>query len=155
MILTTLAQAFNLLPPAMNTQRAQVMMLSAGFQESGMAVRRQYGNGPARGLWQFEQGGGVKGVMENAATREYALAACAARGCEASVGAVWARLETDDILAAVFARLLLWADPHPLPAADDLAGTWDCYLRNWRPGKPRPADWAHSHALATQAMGLS
>lgn len=58
--------ALRLLPPAMDTVKARVMLLAIGLQESAFAARRQAGNGPARGFWQFELGtpqsrGGVWG----------------------------------------------------------------------------------------------
>jgi hypothetical protein len=54
---------------------------------------------------------------------------------------VWLALETDDILAARLARLLLWTDPRPLPVRGDAAAGWNYYIRNWRPGKPHPQTW--------------
>ncbi|MCY1303002.1 hypothetical protein D9M70_526890 [compost metagenome] len=51
-----------------------------------------------------------------------------------SAGAIWRALEHDDVLAAGFARLLLWSDPKPLPLAGDEQGAFDLYLRTWRPG---------------------
>lgn len=48
--------------------------------------------------------------------------------------AVHPALEVDDVLAAGFARLLLWTDPHRLPAVGDVEGAWQLYLRTWRPG---------------------
>lgn len=146
-----------LLPPAMTGRPALVMLYSIGFQESGMSTRRQFGNGPARGLWQFEQGGGVKGVLTHPGTAELAAQVCAAHHVPATPGAVWASLEGDDALAAAFARLLLWADPRSLPDVDDVEGGWQSYVWNWRPGKPRPAEWAHNHAQgldAAQGSGL-
>jgi hypothetical protein len=60
---------------------------------------------------------------------------------------VHARLEDDDILAAVFARLPLWADRRPLPTLDASHDeAWECYVRNWRPGKPRRETWDEFHA---------
>ncbi|WP_203230088.1 hypothetical protein, partial [Azotobacter chroococcum] len=99
------------------------MLLAIGLQESGLAHRRQIG-GPARGLWQFEQGGGVRGVLLHPMSRQHALAACEAHNVKPSAAAVYAALEHDDILAAAFARLLLWADPAPLPAVGEVAKSW-------------------------------
>ena len=65
-----------------------------------------------------------------------ALAAeiCRARGVAVIAGDVHAALEHDDVLAAAFARLLLWTDPKSLPALNDADGAWQLYLRTWRPG---------------------
>lgn len=112
--------------------RARVMLVAITGQEADAQFRRQHGNGPARGLWQFERLGGVAGVLSHRASIRLAEALCEWRGVEASTTAVHAALERDDVLAAGFARLLLWTDPRPLP------NDWDAgmlyYLRNWRPG---------------------
>lgn len=144
--------ALNMLP-AMDSDAARVLLLAIGLQESGLCERCQIvnggGKGPARGLWQFERGGGVLGVLQHPATRKYATRVCDARGVNPDSSAVWARLETDDILAAVFARLLLFSDPMPLPAATDVQGSWRLYaLRTWRPGKPHPDRWVKNHERA-------
>jgi hypothetical protein len=49
--------------------------------------------------------------------------------CLAGIGA-------DDMLACVFARLLLWTDPRPLPASED-AG-WAAYLLVLAPWEAAP-----------------
>ena len=48
-----------LLPPKFDTPEARVMMLAIGMQESRFLHRKQIG-GPARGFFQFEEGGGVQ-----------------------------------------------------------------------------------------------
>ena len=147
--------ALHLLPPKMDSQAARVMLLAIGLQESRFQYRfqklagRPYEKGPARGFWQFERGGGVHGVMSHPATRDLAKHVCESRGVPLDSVIVHAKLETDDILAAAFARLLLWADRLPLPAVDaDHDAAWDCYVRNWRPGKPHRATWDDFHSQA-------
>lgn len=135
-------EAFKLLPVKMDSTPARQLLFAIGFQESGFTSRRQYGNGPARGFWQFEAGGGVIGVLSHHSTATHARAFCAARGVAPIVPDVHAALEHDDVLAAAFARLLLWTDRHPLPALTDEARAWDYYLRTWRPGKPHAERWA-------------
>ncbi|XFB08402.1 hypothetical protein AAGT13_00040, partial [Azotobacter salinestris] len=93
--------------------------LTIGLQESGLIHRRQIG-GPARGWWQFEQGGGVAGVLRHPASAGYARGVCTARKVSPEPGIVWAELEHDDTLAAAFARLLLWTDPAPLPEVGEV-----------------------------------
>ena len=90
--------------------------------------------GAARGLWQFERGGGVKCVLTHERTRALAANVCRLRGISATVDAVYNRLHADDVLAAAFARLLLWSSPRALPAIGDVEGAWQAYLREWRPG---------------------
>lgn len=126
--------ALRLLPDRMDSAPAVLIMLAVTGQEADFRYRRQLGNGPARGLWQFERGGGVRGVLTHPASREHAYRLCAAR-CVAPVAtSVHPALEVDDVLAAGFARLLLWTDPYRLPASGDVEGAWRLYLRTWRPG---------------------
>ena len=135
-----------------DTARARVMILAIGLQESRFQYRRQMGNGPAMGFWQFERGGGVKGVLNHQASKDKAHKLCLARGVDPVSEKVWAALETDDVLAAGFARLLLLTDPRALPEASNAQAAWDCYERNWRPGKPHPQTWSAFHKEAREAV---
>lgn len=141
--------ALQMLPKAMDSEPARVMLLAIGMQESRLTYRRQIG-GPARGLWQFEEGGGVKGVLEHHTTHRMAEQVCIARGVTAERKAVYAALEHDDLLAAAFARLLLWTDPKALPTTEN--GAWALYARVWRPGKPHPETWPAFFQAASQAV---
>lgn len=150
--------ALGMLPAKMDTDKARVMLLAAGLQESRLKYRYQktndpYQKGPARGLWQFERAGGVRGVMNHMQTRDYAKAVCEARKVPFDDVLVWTRLEFDDVLAAAFARLLMWADPKPLPDLDaSHEEAWLCYLRCWRPGKPHRDTWNAFHEQARQQV---
>lgn len=145
---SAIAPALKLLPLKMSGHRAEQMLLAIGLQESRFEYRRQIG-GPARGFWQFERNGGVRGVLEHPSTRALAESVCLARNVEDTADSVYGALEHDDVLAAAFARLLLWTDPQPLPAVGEVARAWDLYLRTWRPGKPHRKTW---DALYAQAM---
>lgn len=148
-IKTAINPALAILPMGMDSPKARVMLLATGLQESRFEYRRQMGNGPARGFWQFERGGGVMGVLCHTATKALALDVCKARDVPPDSSLVHARLEFDDVLAAAFARLLLWADRAPLPGVDaDHETAWQCYLRNWRPGRPHRETWDAFHAQA-------
>jgi hypothetical protein len=147
--------ALKLLPARMDSPEARVMMLAIGLQESRFMFRFQkiagkpYQKGPARGFWQFERGGGVHGVMQHAATQDLAERLCIERAVPFDSVLVHARLETDDVLAAGFARLLLWADRKALPKLDASHDeAWDCYIRGWRPGKPHRESWDAFHVQA-------
>lgn len=154
-IMNSINEAFALLPSKMDSKEARLMLLAIGLQESRFQHRRQLvGNpprptGPATGFWQFERGGGVVGVLQHHASRDHARTLCAARGVELVSQSVWQALQHDDVLAAGFARLLLWTDPFALPALGDAQGAWDLYLRTWRPGKPHRHTW---DALYQQAL---
>jgi hypothetical protein len=144
---TAINPALALLPAAMDSKPARVELLAIGLQESRFEHRRQIG-GPARGFWQFERGGGVRGVIQHRTSRYWASLLCEARGCAFDSASVYRAIETDDVLAAGFARLLLFTDPKRLPAPDDAQGGWELYLRTWRPGKPHPSTWPALHAAA-------
>jgi hypothetical protein len=139
------------LPSKFDTPQAEVMLLAIGMQESGFQTRQQSG-GPARSFWQFEKGGGITGVLTCQDTKAYAQMVCVHRAVMPTVESVFARMLDDDLLGCGFARLLLYSDPHPLPAIGDVDGAWDYYERTWRPGKPRPDDWPVNYAQARQAQ---
>jgi hypothetical protein len=141
-----------------STIPAQVMLYAIGQQESRLTHRYQVlaggAKGPARGLWQFEKNGGVKGVLSHKSSAETACHFAAERAGSIDPVLVWEALEEDDILAAVFARLLLWTDSQPLPPAGPKAEdqAWTYYLRTWRPGKPHREFWAKNWATALAAV---
>jgi hypothetical protein len=146
---TAVNPALSLLPPKMDSDAARVEMLAITLQEADGIHRVQHGGGPAHGLWQFEEGGGVRGVMRHPASRDFARAVCSTRRVPFVLRAVWEALPHDDILSAAFARLLLWTDFKPLPGVDAPAAEgWAYYERNWRPGKPHPEKWPACHAAA-------
>ena len=146
-----LRPALAMLPAQMTSPEAEVMLLAIGLQESRFRHRRQI-RGPARGLWQFEQGGGVRGVMTHAASRAHARIVCAARDVTYDASEIYNRLEHDDVLAASFAGLLLWTDPRPLPKLGDEEAAWGMYLWNWRPGKPHRQTWDALYHEAHRAV---
>lgn len=138
---TVLRPAMELLPSRMDSPQSRVMLLTICGQEADFHHRwqvidraRPEVRGPARGLWQFERGGGVRGVLTHAASRDLAREVCRERGVQPVVGDVFQRLESDDVLAACFARLLLWTDPAPLPPIPAASSAFELYLRTWRPG---------------------
>jgi hypothetical protein len=131
--------------------RARVLLLAIAGQEANWTWRLQDG-GPARGFWQFEKGGGVTGVLNDQASRNGAVLGCGAAHIPANAVAAYRALALNDNLAVAFARLLLWSDPEPLPGLTAQDKCWDYYLRNWRPGKPRPGDWPGNYQSAMDAL---
>lgn len=150
--------------------RARVLLLAIAGQESAAHHRVQLvaggGRGPARGLWQFEGGSlaATAGVLSHRATMTVAGRLAQARGVRAITADVWAAFERDDVLAAGFARLLLWTDAQPLPQIGDQRAAWRYYLRVWRPGAylrppyslqnlpPPSARWPGHYGLAVEAV---
>lgn len=155
---TAVNPALLLLPRAMDSDAARVMLLAIGLQESRFEYRFQkvtgdpYAKGPARGFWQNERGG-LQCVLTNTATKDQAAALCKARGVPVSADMVHAKVEFDDVLAAGMARLFLWADPKPLPpVGTDHETAWQCYVRNWRPGRPHRSTWDDFHKAAVSQV---
>jgi hypothetical protein len=148
---TAIDTAFQLLPAKMDSRQARVILAAIGYQESAYQVRIQYGNGPARSYWQFENGrlAGINGVLTHKATSKLTADVCKACGVDPERMAVWRAMETDDVLGAAFARLLMYTDPNPLP--DNQADAWDMYAKRlWRPGKPHPDKWAASWSFGLE-----
>ena len=133
-------------------RNATRMMLAVAGQESGYAARRQAGGGPAHGWWQFERGGAA-GVLGHPASQRLARLSCAALLVAPTADAVHAAIEQNDMLACIFARLLLLTDPAPMPVNPDMG--WTIYARCWRPGAPRPADWPRNWQAADAALEVA
>lgn len=154
----SVAEALGLLPSRMRAKEAQVMIYAIGLQESEFKYRRQMiGNpprpaGPAKGYYQFERGGGCKGVVEHDASRYWMHVVCQERGVAFNATAIWHGIEQDDVLAAAAARLLLFTDSRKLPALGQEKEAWNLYIRTWRPGKPHPEKWAGNYAAALLAV---
>lgn len=132
--------AFAMLPGVMDTPAARAMLLAIGLQESRFKYRAQIG-GPARGFWQFEQLGGVKGVLEHPQTTIHLLHVCDELRYQPKVPVCYAAIEHNDVLACCFARLLLWTLPGLLAGRSEVDRGWRQYLTGWKPGKPHPDTW--------------
>jgi hypothetical protein len=134
------------LPPS---DEARVAVLTIAGQESNWQHRRQIG-GPARSYWQFEKGGGVAELFQK--TPRQLAAICAALDIPFDLSTVFEAMAWNDTLACTMARLLLWQDRAPLPAIGDKQAAWQYYLRNWRPGAPRPEAWPGNYDKALAAI---
>lgn len=156
---TDIAAGLALLPPKMNSTAVSVLLYATSRQENPQRLAKQVG-GPAVGDYQFEKGGGVKGVMVHPSVEPITRAVCRARKVKFEPVSIYQALKTDPILAAALARLLYYTDPKTLPATGDEAGAWALYLRTWRPGAyaRQPEElrrkWRKSYADAMAAYGL-
>ena len=142
----TFIGGLKLLPPKMSENLSAVLVLltATHLQEAPNQEQCQITNsktpghcGPARGIFQFERGGGVRGVFTHSSSKSHLIAALSALGIPATVDAVFDELRKDgdhDKLDVILARLLYWTDSRPLPKMGDVFGAFDYYLRNWRPG---------------------
>lgn len=149
-----LPAAFALLPPAMGSKEAEAMLLAIALQESKAKHRRQLAGGPARGFWQFEQNG-ITGVLIHARSHQPLMAALdGLRYPLATPYGLYLAVEHNDVLACIFARLLLWTLPAALPGRTEPDKAWHQYMLTWRPGKPHADTWAENFAKAWEAVDL-
>ena len=143
-----------ILPSVSVNRDVHVFLLAAAGQESGWRNVAQAGEGSFdRGLGPFQmQENTCADIMSNLATDAKTVIVCAKLGIVRTSAAVYAALLAHPNLATAFARLDLYADPSPVPDAAAVQGGWETYLRVWRPGDPRPADWITNHAAALAAV---
>lgn len=142
--------ALALLPEQMDSPEATAMLVAIALQESGIEHRRQFAGGPARGFWQFELAG-VRGVLDHHASQELAHGVCRVLRYDSDPESVHAAIADNDVLAACFARLLLWRFPEPLPAREQPPAAWGQYRVLWKPGRPRWSAWADNWAAGWHA----
>lgn len=138
-------------------ERAELLLLAAAIHESGLRTRSQDG-GTARSWWQIDKGG-LKALtasrLGDLLFTEAVRCLFGLDGTPILVGEIVLAALGDpamDQLACATARLLFWLDPHPLPEVGDGNGAWACYLRTFRPGKPRPEAWPADYAVASAAL---
>lgn len=138
-----------------DTVDARRFLLAIALQESGLANRRQVGVGgaevgPAASFWQFEQGGGCKGVLTHRLTAQRMQALCADFNVQATPPGLWEAMRYHDIIAAIAARLLIYTLPSKLPTTEN--DGWVQYVAAWRPGKPHLQTWPGAWNKATAVV---
>jgi hypothetical protein len=124
---------------------ARRFLLAIALQESKLAYRRQVSsggleNGPAASFFQFERGGGCRGVLTHQAVAKHMHKICEAYNVAPTEQGLWEAMRYQDIVAAAAARLLVYTLPASLPTTAEQG--WQQYIEAWRPGKPHPATWA-------------
>lgn len=142
------------IPSAIVSDKATLMLLAIAGQESGWTDRIQQPNGPARGFWQSEQGGMLKGVIGGpfAPVLDNFLALYS---IPTDIDLMFQALAWHDPLACLVARLGLLMDPSPLPSIGDVDDAWSTYQNNWRPGAPSRTRWGVVYPQALAAMKLT
>ena len=120
------------------------LLLAIALQESGITHRRQTPTGAARGFWQFEPIG-IAGVESHPATAQYATEVRIALSVKRDE--VYEAIQYNDVLAAAYARLLLWRHPSALPLDEE--GAWRYYLDLWAPGQPHRHRWSKAWSAAS------
>lgn len=148
--------ALGMLPARFDTLEARAMLIAIGLQESRFLHRKQIG-GPAHGFWQFEQGGGVRGVrgliFRNTNTKAMSKEVLAKIGYgDATTEERYEAIVHNDILACLFARMLLWSHPAALPKRGEPGEAWDYYLWTWRPGRPHRETWNAFYRQAWEGL---
>jgi hypothetical protein len=133
------------------SDEARVIMMAIAGQEGDWQYRRQIG-GPAHSFWQFEEGGGVAGVLSHPASSAHIQKVCDLIYVSCDTGTVYTAMEWNDRLAVAMARLLLFTDAAALPKVGDVNGSWQVYQRNWRPGAPHPETWPDKYAIAMSLL---
>jgi hypothetical protein len=139
-IQNALNPALLMLPQSMDTKPARAMVIAICLQESRLKHRKQI-NGPARGYAQFELGGGVTGVLNHPASKPHIQKVLQTMDYDPNAGECYTAIAHNDILAAAFARLLLYTLPQLLPVRTDPEGGWEQYIDAWRPGAPHRGTW--------------
>lgn len=139
-----------------DTLDARRLVLAIALQESGLAHRRQQlaggaEAGPAASFWQFEAGGGCKGVLNHYLVAQTMRNLCAEFNVDPTPQALWEAMRYQDVIAAIAARLLIYTLPSKLPTT--AIDGWAQYTAAWRPGKPRPETWSANWDLATTTTG--
>lgn len=139
--------------PAINVPLSvsgRILVVAVAGQESRWKDRRQIGitsyypqRVGARSYWQLEStwGGPVAINDVIVKTPRQLASVCGALDIPVDEMALYEACAWNDTLACAMARLNLWQDPAPLPAAGDKEGAWQYYVRNWKPGVPHRSSW--------------
>lgn len=140
-----------------DSRQARVFLLAIAIQESGLRHRRQVTasgeeDGPAASWWQFEKGGGCKGVLTHPSVAKHMRWVCEQYTIEPTAEGLWEAIRYQDIAAACAARLLIYTLPSKLPETP--SDGWAQYKAAWRPGKPRPETWAEAWSMAERVVGV-
>ena len=115
------------------TPNLAIQCLSAfvAHESDGGKYLHQVGGGPALGPYQMEPA--TKRLVDRWVRRDDGTPMW---GKEVYFQAPVDELMTDMKCATWYARVLLLADPYPLPKLNDEDGVWATYRRVWGPGKP-------------------
>lgn len=153
--------AYHVLPTACASPEATAMLIAIALQESNLTARWQHVDrlgvhGPAHGFWQFEVSG-VIGVAEHRATKALLAAALDQLIYPPTIlpSEVHQIIEDNDIVACIVARLALWRLHAALPQRGNPDEGWRQYMQVWRPGQPRPREWARNYDAAWMAVTAS
>jgi len=121
------------LPEEMRAEQAAFLLTVVAGVESARTARYQI-KGTAHSFFQFERIG-VAGLMGQPVTSLTLRDACLTFVVPYDAQTIYDVITWCDALATICARLLLWADPKPIPEIGDVEESWVPYQPCWRPGK--------------------
>lgn len=159
---TIIDPALRLVESRYRTDEARAMLIAVALQESKITDRRQVLDagkrwwesrpGKANGLWMFERGGAVYGVLTHPAAQRFIVPVLLKLEYPADSEIVHDALIHNDVLACLMARALLVTLPAQLPGRDDPAEGWRQYIEAWRPGQPHEKTWSTHYATAWRTV---
>src|SRR5262249_10314350 len=135
------------------SREAYALLLAIGLQETGFRARQQDGDGPARSFWQFERPGVDQVLLHENTRAPIGFVLRTLRYSVTDSETILHALEDNDVLAACFARCLLWTLPDALPKSTEAPAAWRMYLDGWKPGKPRVETWKPYYQTAWSLVG--
>lgn len=161
----TFPAAYSLLPPALESRAATVLVLAIAIQRTGLSDRRQRGGGPARSFWLFDRGetlrigatGGLAAVLAHPSSGPMLLKVLAAlqypvAPIQEVLRVLMLATEHNDVLAAACALAALQTLTVPLAVAGDAAGAYRNYAEVWQPGRMLSTDWEANYDAALTAV---
>lgn len=138
--------------PMMTRNRAlRVLMTSIAGQESNWEHRVQIPSGMAHSLFQIEEAT-IPLIIANPASKElFTVGMDHFQIQDRSAPALFDLMadEAGDKVSVLFARLLLWCNPKPIPYEDEEQALFKYYRETWR---PKHAVWARWPVVYGQAM---
>lgn len=112
------------------TRSAERLVLGTGAYESGLRQIRQFGNGPALGLWQMEPAT-YDSLWNDLIDGKPELKRSILALGHYSEAPESSRLISDLALGAAMCRVRYLWDPHPLPDPDDKVAMGETYKRGY------------------------
>lgn len=143
-------------PQMVRNRAVEVLMTAIAGQEGNWTERLQIPSGMAHGLFQMQLDD-IYDIMANPATKEIFGLGMESFGIETVTAEhLFDLIESPegDVLAAFLARLNLYADPNPIPPADEEQSLFQYYLATWEPGAPNASRWASVYGQALSVVPL-
>lgn len=159
--------AYALLPPALESKAATVLVLAIGIQRTGLSERRQRGTASnrARSFWSFDHGetlrvgatGGLAAVLMHPVSGPLLKKVLAALQypvdpTQEVLRVLMMAIEHNDVLAVACAILALQTLTESLAPLGDAAGAYRNFAEAWQPGRMLATDWQANYDTAYKAV---